>query len=211
MAIARGTLAVWWRRRPALVGWTLAVPLALVGLSALAVANAATIDPGAVASMVRGSATLGALVGAAAGLHAWRAVDRQRSWWDVLPVSAKDEGRARLLIGGIMTAPVWIGGSAVAASVGLSSAPEPAVAAGWAIVVVTAFVTRREAGDRLEEPSLPRLVLIGFVGCIVAVAGTTLALVPWALVAWVRSQRDLVAARRARRRFETYLKEDDHD
>ncbi len=212
VAIARALRRGWVRRAPAQATWTFAMMATVAGLTVFGVAQVHVVEPTAAASMIRGAAILGGMSGAASVLHAVRATDRDRWWWDYLPCADDDELSARVLVGATVIGPLSLALLATALWWGwIGLAVEVVVAVSWAVTFVVAFVARRERASELSRAAAPAILAVTAVAAVGAIGvRSTWVLAPWLVVAGLAARRDTTRARRARRRFETYREDDDH-
>lgn len=205
-AWARLLLLVWLRRAPLLAAATLGVQVLGVAAIVLARMHVGDRDPVGIALLSRFVAVLGAWAGASALLQAVRGLDRDRAWLDALPLSLRDEHRARIGIALVAAAPTWVGLAFV------SPRPlEGLFAAVWAAAAMASLVAGRERARALHRRLVERLVLTGFVALVLALGiGHTIVLVPWAAWATPKARRRLLDATLVRARFETPRENDDH-
>lgn len=212
LALARlGWLAV--RRRDGVaLTWGVALQLLAVLLAGLGVVHVGDTEPAAVHALLRGLAVVVATGGAAVVLRAHRLVHGDRPLMDTWGIEPRHERWARLALAGVGVLPAWILGSVVLpwlGPVGRAWPLELAVAAIWGVVGTVRIGFELEARRRLHEPRLPRhllwmaaaLLLVGF-------GGSTLVLLPWAVLDAMRLPGAQRRADAARRRFETAHRDD---
>lgn len=213
VALARlGWLAVS-RRERMVVGWGIALQLAAVALVDLGIEHVGAREVAAVAALRRGLAVVCAVVGTAVVLRAVRIVDGDRPWLDSVGIEPRHERGARLLLAAMGVFPAAAAGLVVLAWHG-AAAPEwlmdLGIATGWAALGVVTMGFGLEAGRRLHEPRMPRLLLRMGLGMLLAVGFETVwALVPWAALDAARLRGLQRRADRARVRLET-SRRDDH-
>ena len=230
LSLARlGWLAV--RRRDGVaIAWGVFVQLALVVLVGLAaihmdppviramlaeravVAHPVTVEPDAVRALLRGVAVICALVGTAIALRSARILHGDRPLLDTWGIDPRHERNARLLLAVAGVLPAALVGSVLLPwlhPLGRQWPLELAVAVAWAAPATVHLVLTLEADRRLHHPRLPRhLLWLGAALLLVGVAGTTLALLPWAALAALRLPAAQRRADAARLRFETAVRDD---
>jgi len=224
LALARlGWLAV--RRRDGVaLAWGVFVQLAMVMLVGLAETHIGppglqlpsalevTVEPEAVRALLRGVAVICALVGTALALRSARLLHGDRPLLDTWGIEPRHERNARLLLATAGVLPALLLGSVLLPwlhPLGREWPLELAIAVAWAAPATVHLAFALEASRTLHDPRLPRhLLWLGAALLLVGVAGTTLALLPWAALAAVRLPAAQQRADAARRRFETAVRDD---
>lgn len=192
--------------------WGTAIQLLAVALAGLALAHVGGHEPGAAAALRRGLAVVCATVGAAVVLRSVRVLHGDRPLLETWGIEARHERWARLLLAAAGGLPAWLVGSLVLPALGPVGRGWPLdllLATTWAALSTTRLTFSLEARRRLHAPRLPRhLLWMATALLITGLAGTPLALLPWAaLEAW-RLPATQRRADRARRRFETAARND---
>lgn len=214
LALARlGALAVR-RREPVALAWGLTIELAAVALAALALLRSEAIEDDSLLALLRGLAVICAVVGTMVSHRAVRLLDGDRPLLDSWGIDPRHERWARLLLAGAGVLPAALVGTPLLAlldPLGRTWLLELLVCTAWASVGVVATGFLLEARRNLGQPRLPRTVLrLGAGRILVGIAGSSAALLPWALLDAVRLPSAQRRAERARMRFET-ARRDDHE
>lgn len=178
----------------------------VVMLAGLAVRHAPH-DP-ATTSLLRGLAVVGAVVGAALMVPAWRGLARDRWLLDATPLRLREATLGWIVLGVLAAAPSAL----LAVERGVAGALDWVAATGFA-VLATAWVMLGAAVRRQPTaPVLPRLLAALLAAQVaVAAAGSTWPLAAVALGLALGLPSRSRAADVARRRFETHVRDDDHD
>lgn len=201
------------RRDRMVVGWGIGLQLAAVALVALGHAHVGAVEVEAMDALRRGLAVVCAVVGTAVVLRAVRIVDGDRVWLDSVGIEPRHERRAWLLLAATGVLPAAAAGLVVLAwrdAAAHAWLMDLGLATGWAALGIVTLGFGLEAGRRLHEPRMPRLLVrMGLAVLLVVGFETVGALLPWAVLDAVRLRGLQRRAERARLRFET-ARRDDH-
>ncbi|MEM9454188.1 MAG: hypothetical protein AAGF11_08405 [Myxococcota bacterium] len=192
--------------------WGAATQLAAITLAGLAIAHVGHEDPEAAAALRRGLAVVCATIGAALVLRAVRILHGDRPVLDTWGIEAHHERSARLLLAAVGGLPALFVGSIALAGLGPVGQTWPLdllLATAWAATHTVRLTFSLDARRRLHEPQLLRQLLWMAAALILTeVAGTPLALLPWAAFEAWRMPATQRRADHARRRFEAAVRDD---
>ncbi len=216
-ALALARLQIWalLRRAPQRLRRRLWIGLGAVLIATAATAAAARAGQEVDLWLIRATLVGGCLVGAEVALLARRLIDRDRWFLDGLPVGVRAELGAGIGVALLGSSPCALGIAASQLWIG-AAAPSPLLAEVAAVLLFSAAVTvwlgfRAEARRRLHGGGALLPATAGVLGfALLHLSGSALVLVPPTLLVWALASRAVGPATRARRRLETFRRDDDH-